>query len=94
VFKQLPVEMFQQCLSGSSCMPMYNVIEKHYILCQHTTPFVLNGPTQFFSVLRYKTWLSSQATDFDAGIQKLIFPDMTSASILVVTMLKSNLIKR
>jgi hypothetical protein len=30
-----------------------NVIEKQYTGCQHSTPFVLNGPTQFFSVSQY-----------------------------------------
>jgi hypothetical protein len=38
-----------------------------------------------------KTWLSSQVTDFfDTGMQKLV-PNMTSASILAVTSLRSSL---
>jgi hypothetical protein len=38
-----------------------------------------------------KTWLNSQASDFfDTGIQNL-FPDMTGASIPMVTMLRSSL---
>jgi hypothetical protein len=48
-------------------------MREHYTGCQHTKPFVLNGPMKFFSVSQYKTWLSSQAADFfDTGIQKLI----------------------
>jgi hypothetical protein len=40
VVKQLPVEMFQQCSSASSYMRVRIVME------EHSTPFVLNGPTQ------------------------------------------------
>jgi hypothetical protein len=29
------------------------VMEEHYIKYQHSMPFVLNGPTQFLSVLQY-----------------------------------------
>jgi hypothetical protein len=55
VVRQLPVEMLQQCSSGSSCthMPMHIVMEEHYTVCQHSTPFVLNGSMQFFSVSQY-----------------------------------------
>jgi hypothetical protein len=48
VVKQLPVEMLQQCLSASSCMRMCSVMEELYTVCQHSTPFILNGPVQFF----------------------------------------------
>jgi hypothetical protein len=48
VVRQLPVEMLQQCSSASNCMQTCIVIEKHYTGCQHSAPFVLNGPTQFF----------------------------------------------
>jgi hypothetical protein len=29
------------------------VMEEHYTGCQHLTPFILNGPTQYFSVSQY-----------------------------------------
>jgi hypothetical protein len=49
------------------------VMEEHYTGCQHSVPFVANGPTHFFSVLQYKMWLSPQAADFfDTGAQKHI----------------------
>jgi hypothetical protein len=48
--KQLPVEMVQQCSRASSCMRTHFVMEKHYTRCQHSTPFVLFGPMQFFLV--------------------------------------------
>jgi hypothetical protein len=48
VVKQLPVEMIKQCLSVSSCMQMCTVMDEHYTACQHSMPFVLNGPMQFF----------------------------------------------
>jgi hypothetical protein len=48
VVKQSPVEMLQQCSSTSSCMRTRIVMERHYIGYQHSTPFVLNNPTQFF----------------------------------------------
>jgi hypothetical protein len=35
-------------LSVRICMWMCIVMEEHYTGCQHSTPFVLNGPTQFF----------------------------------------------
>jgi hypothetical protein len=43
VVKQLPVEMLQPCLRGSSCMRMRSVMEEHYKGCQHSTPLVLNS---------------------------------------------------
>jgi hypothetical protein len=52
VVKHLPVEMFQQCSSASSCMQTRIVMEECYIRCQHFTPFVLNGSMQFFLVFR------------------------------------------
>jgi hypothetical protein len=58
VVKQLPVEMFQQCSSASSCMRMLIIMEKRYTVCQHSTPFVLNGPTQLFSVSQYSSNVS------------------------------------
>jgi hypothetical protein len=42
--RQLPVEMLQQCSSASSCIQTRIAMEEHYIGCQHSTPFVLNGP--------------------------------------------------
>jgi hypothetical protein len=44
--------MPQQCLSMSSCTRMHTVMKEHYTVCQHSMPFVLNGPTQFFLVFR------------------------------------------
>jgi hypothetical protein len=43
--------MLQQCLSASRCMWMHTVMGEHYTYsgCQHSTPFVLNGPAQLFS---------------------------------------------
>jgi hypothetical protein len=46
--RHLPVEMLQQCSNASSCMQTRIVMQKHCIRCQYSTPFVLNGPTQFF----------------------------------------------
>jgi hypothetical protein len=53
--KQLPAEMLQQPSSASSCTRMRKriVMEEHYTGCQHPMPFVLKGPTQFFSVSQY-----------------------------------------
>jgi hypothetical protein len=48
VVKQLPVEMPQQWTSASSRMRTLIVMEEHYTGYQHSTPFVPNGPTQFF----------------------------------------------
>jgi hypothetical protein len=48
VVKQLPVEMLQQFPSASSCMRTGIIMTEHYTGCQHSTPFVLSGPTQFF----------------------------------------------
>jgi hypothetical protein len=50
VVKQVPVEMLQQWSSASSCIWTRNVIEGHYeyTVCQHSKPFVLNVPMQFF----------------------------------------------
>jgi hypothetical protein len=45
--------MLQQCSSASSCMRKRNFTEEHYTGCQHSTPFVLNGPRSFLSVLQY-----------------------------------------
>jgi hypothetical protein len=53
VVKQLPVGRLQQCSGASSCMRTRIVMEAHYIGCQHSTPFVLYGPTQYFSVSQY-----------------------------------------
>jgi hypothetical protein len=52
VVKQLPAEMPQQCSSASSCIRTHIIMEEHYEYtgCQHSTPFVLHGPTQYFSV--------------------------------------------
>jgi hypothetical protein len=40
--------MLQQCWSVSCCMQTHIVMEEHNSRCQHFTPFVLNGLTQFF----------------------------------------------
>jgi hypothetical protein len=50
VVKQLPVEMLYQCSSASCYTRMRTriVMEEHYTVCQHSTPFILNGPTQSF----------------------------------------------
>jgi hypothetical protein len=46
VVKKLPVEMLQQFSSASSCIRKCIVMEHYdYTVCQHSTPFVLNGPT-------------------------------------------------
>jgi hypothetical protein len=44
--------MFQQCSSSSSCIRTRIFRKEHYeyTVCQHSTPFVLNGSTQFFLV--------------------------------------------
>jgi hypothetical protein len=47
VVKQLLVEMLQQCSGAISCIRMPIVMKEHYTGCQHSTPFVLNSPTQF-----------------------------------------------
>jgi hypothetical protein len=49
VRRVVPVEMLQQCLSVTSCMWTCFVREEHYIGCQHSMPFVLNG--QLYAVL-------------------------------------------
>jgi hypothetical protein len=48
--KQLPVGILQHSSNVSSCMRTRIVMNEHYTACQHSTLFVLNGPTQFFSV--------------------------------------------
>jgi hypothetical protein len=48
VFKQLPIDMLQQCPSASRCMWTCIVMEEHYTGCQHSMPFVLNGPMRVF----------------------------------------------
>jgi hypothetical protein len=53
VVKQLSGEMLKQCLRAGNCIQMWIVMEEHYAGCQHSTPFVLNDPTQFFSVSQY-----------------------------------------
>jgi hypothetical protein len=45
VVKQFPAEMSQQYFSVSSCTQIWVVMEEHYTGCQHSMPFVLNGPT-------------------------------------------------
>jgi hypothetical protein len=45
--------MLQQCSSASSCIWAGIVMEEHNTGCQHSTTFLLNGPTQFFSVSQY-----------------------------------------
>jgi hypothetical protein len=37
----------------SSCVLTRVVMEKHYTGCQYSTPFVLNGHTQYFGVWEY-----------------------------------------
>jgi hypothetical protein len=48
VVKQFPVEMLQECSSLNGCMGTRNVMEEHYSRCQHSVPFVLNGPVKCF----------------------------------------------
>jgi hypothetical protein len=48
VVRQLPFEMLQQCSCDSSCMRTHIVMDEHYTVCRHSTPFVLNRPTEFF----------------------------------------------
>jgi hypothetical protein len=48
-----PAEMLQQCSSASSCMQMHIVMEEYNTGCQHSIPFVLNVPVQFFDILQY-----------------------------------------
>jgi hypothetical protein len=38
-----------------------------------------------------KTWLSSQVVDFFDIVTQILFPDMTSVSVLSVTTLRSSL---
>jgi hypothetical protein len=47
--------MLQQCSSESNCTCMRTsiVMRAHYIICPHSMPFVLNGPTQIVSVSQY-----------------------------------------
>jgi hypothetical protein len=92
VVRQLPVEMLQQCLGVSSCMLTYIVMEEHYTTCQHSTPLVLNGPTQFFLVFCDTNcgWAHRWQPSLTQAYRNL-FPDMTSASILVVTTLRRSL---
>jgi hypothetical protein len=42
--------MLQKCSSANSCIRMRTriVMVEHYTRCQHSTPFALNVPTQFF----------------------------------------------
>jgi hypothetical protein len=47
VVKQDQVEMLQQCSSASSCMWTHSVSEEPSTECQHSGPFVPNGPMQF-----------------------------------------------
>jgi hypothetical protein len=46
--KQHPAEMLEQCASASSCMWTRDVMQEHYTVCQHSTPFVMNGSSSFF----------------------------------------------
>jgi hypothetical protein len=48
VVKQLPAEMLLQCSSVSSCMQHGLSWRSTGTRYQHSTPFVLNGLTQFF----------------------------------------------
>jgi hypothetical protein len=43
--------MLQYHFSASSrtCMQTHIFMEEHYTICQHSMPFVQNGPMQFFS---------------------------------------------
>jgi hypothetical protein len=59
VVKQLPVEMFQQCSSVSSCMRTHIVMEKHYTGYRHFTPYVLNGWHYAVSLVFCNTLLNS-----------------------------------
>jgi hypothetical protein len=53
VFKQLPVEMLQQCSNASSCMWTRIVTKEHCTVYQNSTPFLPNGPRRFsFLVFR------------------------------------------
>jgi hypothetical protein len=45
--------LLQQCSSASSWMRTRIFMKEHYTGCQHCTPSVLNGPTQFFSISQY-----------------------------------------
>jgi hypothetical protein len=58
VVKQLLAEMFQQCLSVSSCMWMHIVMEEHYTKCQRPMPFVLNVQPYAVSILFHNTFLA------------------------------------
>jgi hypothetical protein len=50
--------MLQQCSSASNCTRMRTriVMEEHCSLCQHSTPFVMNGSTQFFQCFAIHFW--------------------------------------
>jgi hypothetical protein len=48
VVKQLPVEMLQQWSSVSCCTWTCIIMEEHYTIYQHSTPFFLNDPMHFF----------------------------------------------
>jgi hypothetical protein len=50
VVKELQAEMLLQCWSTSSCKSMWThaVMKGHYTRCQHSMPFVLNGPMRSF----------------------------------------------
>jgi hypothetical protein len=88
VVRQLPVEMLQQCSSASSCMRTCIVMEKHCAGCQHSMPFVLNGPMQFILFHNTKCgWTRSWHTSWTQTYKNL-FLDMTSATIPAATMLR------
>jgi hypothetical protein len=83
--------MLQQCSSASSCMRTCIVMEEHYIGCQHSMPFILNGPVHFFLVLcNTKRGLVLRQQTSLAQAYKNLFPNKTNASILAVTMLRSS----
>jgi hypothetical protein len=64
-------------------------MEEHYTVCQHSTPFILNGLTQTCFAMQNE--LSLRAADFfDTGIQKPI-PRQTSALVSAVTVLTNSL---
>jgi hypothetical protein len=86
--KQLPVEMLQQGTSASSCMQMHIVIEEHYTGYAHSTPCVLNGFMQFFSVSQHTT---SDVTVVPCCINSIISTPFLSQKTAATSFMADNI---
>jgi hypothetical protein len=82
--------MLRKCSSACSYKRKRIVIEEHYTVCQHSTPFGLNGPMIFLVFCNTKRgWADRRQTSLTHSYKNL-FPD-PSASVPAVTILRSSL---